>query len=311
MKSKISKTTDIERKIFFYTIEIKKDDEIIEPNIIFEHIKKLKFEHVEKDESESNYLTKNDTFLCMYCESSDFPISGRLGKKRVQDLPSIEEKGKKIPLLLEKEQGLIEETHFMIFKENIDGVDKYIIGVENNFYGPRPMTISKYLKDKSKKLTTSVLQTPLMKKDITEIVNRLDEISNFTIAFHKDLSYKLSQLNQNFSKAMNDLKNEIDYEFIEVSFKAKRKSSFMLGFKNKLAEWTKTNLSGIKKLKISGINSETEEYEKEDLLNQFIYSNKKVIKSDDKHRSVQSSSMYYAIKEAYEEEKEIILGILG
>jgi hypothetical protein len=98
--------------------------------------------------------------LCVYVDSDpgDELQRVRLARIRRSDLPQAELQGQLTPLTLPAGAGLYEATHMIFFPQ-------HIVGVEFNFYGPRPARFEPYLRRLLGEVTTPFFLEPLLRRD--------------------------------------------------------------------------------------------------------------------------------------------------
>ena len=283
----------IERKIYFYKIEFKKDGQTTRPQPIFSNIDSLPF-----DENGRYFLLDDGNMRSMYIDSTNFPLKARLGTIRKKGLPLMERKGETEPLTIPSDAGLYEPMHFVIFPNDV-------IGFEYNFYGPRIGSLKSYIASKACDLVEEIELVPLIRHDIRELLSRIGEMRVFKLRVHRDMESYLRELDDNLPDALKALKQTTDAEYIEIVLKSKQysRSSINVSFVNRLVNWLSRPevRVGVEDLKIRARDEITGSIEEFDLLQQYLLSVKQVVKQDDAHRSVNVNAMYAAINEAYSE----------
>jgi len=281
----------IDRKIYFYRIEFKKNGQATQPQPIFSNIESLPF-----DEN-GRYLPLDDgNMRSMYIDSTNPLLKARIGTIRKKELPLMERKGETEPLTIPPDAGLYEPIHFMIFPNNV-------VGFEYNFYGPRIGSLKAYIHSKASDLVDEIELVPLMRRDIQELLSRIGEIRVFKLRVHRDMESHLRELDDNLSDAFKALKQTTDAEYIEIVLKSKRysKDNISVLFFNRLRNWLSHSevRVGVDDLRVRARDETTGGMENFDLLQEYLLSVKQVVKQDDVHRSVNTSAMYAAINEAY------------
>jgi hypothetical protein len=292
----------IERKIFFYEIEFKKEDEIINPQSILSYINSLPF-----DENGRYLLSDEESILSMFVESKGLPLKGKIGTIRKKGLPLTERYGETKPLKLPLNTGLYEPTHFIIFPDKV-------AGFEFNFYGPRPTSLKNYILNKASAMIDDIKLLPIIRRDTMQLLSHIGEIKAFGLNIHRDMEEFLKMLDDNLFDTFSGMKKYNDAEYIEIIFRAERhsKKSIHLNFLDRLPEWIKKPevKEGVDSLRIRARDKITKKIEEFDLLQEYLISKKQIVRLDDIHKSVNPTAMYSAINEAYNELKSEIKSII-
>lgn len=286
-------STSVERTINFYKIELKLEDQNVDVSRVFRFLSTLPYTQNGK------YLqVAGENYRSIYINSLENPIRAKLGTKRRDQLPTIEIEGSESNLDIPDGAGLLEAMHFVIFSENI-------IGFEFNQYAPRPSGLRNYLLKKSPSIIDDVILTPLIRHDIDALIRNIGEIKIFSFKAGRDSSDILDELNvslANVFRTLPEMGNAKEFEIV-LRNKPRSKEYFNLNFLSRLPSWlSNPNVhEQINSLKITAVDEATQEMREFDLLNEYIYSKKTVLKRDDTHRCIDSSSMYSAIITAYNE----------
>jgi hypothetical protein len=98
--------------------------------------------------------------LCVFVDSNpaQLPQRVRLARIRRSDVPQSELGGQLTPVALPEGAGLYEATHMVFFEDDI-------VGVEFNFYGPRPTRFEPYLRQLLGDVATPFFLEPLLRRD--------------------------------------------------------------------------------------------------------------------------------------------------
>lgn len=275
---------------------------------IFSHIKSLPYSVT--PDTPSKYLTTYDeNVLYMHIDTNVIntskTIEGQFGISRRNALPVIENQGTFTGLTLPPTAGVAEITHFVYFIE-----DK-IMGVEFNFYGPRSSRLGFYIQEKTS-LISQFLLIPILRMDVSETLNKIGEVSDFRFQAHRSAQETIKELNEDLAAAFNASATASEAEIIEIVLRKKEYSrkGFPLPLKiKKLIEVLK-NKDKRDQFKKMGSNAYDPEIKKEryfDFLEDKFIFTKKVIQQSERSRSINSISMYSAIKEAYNEHKHELI----
>jgi len=283
----------IDRKIYFYRIELKKNGQTVSLEPIFSTINQMPFD------KNGRYLQLSDGNMWSICiDSINSPLKVRIGTIRKKGLPMMERHGQTSPLTIPPDAGLYEPMHFIVFPNNV-------VGFEYNFYGPRPGSLKYYLPKKLPNLVDEVELVPLTRRDVHDLLSRIGEVRVFRLKIHRDMGELLKELDDNLPDAIEAAKHASDAEYIEIVFRSKKYSrhGINIPFLNRLASWLSRSevRAAVDTLKIRARDEITQSVEEFDLLQEYLLSVKQVLKQDDIHRSVNTNAMYSAIQEAYNE----------
>jgi len=295
-------TGSIKRKIYFSRIVFKNGENQVNPVDVFTRINSLSYNN------DGRYLTLEDgNIWSMFIDSSSMPLKIRMGTIRKKGLPLVEKRGETSLLELPVDSGLYEPMHFMIFPNNI-------VAFEYNFYGPRINNLQHYVRRKAQGIVDSVDIFPLMTRDVSETISKIGEIKLFRIGVHRDMEAYLAELDESLPAALEALKRTSDANYIEIILRQEKYSreNIALNFLNKLASWLPRAevQDGVDAMKVKAINNITNRTQVFDLLQEFLLSEKQVVKIDEIHRSVDSGAMYSAIIGAHSEQQNEINRII-
>lgn len=289
------------RKIYFYKLELKKDNSTVNPESVFAYLSTLPFSE------DGVYLPVSDgNMRSIYVDHHEYPIRCRLGTKRRNGLPLLEQEGETEPLLLPNGSGLYEPMHFVIFDNNI-------VGFEFNVYAPRPSGLKTYLQAKCQALVNEVELIPLVRTDFYQQLARMGEVRHFVLRVHRDAAIQMQDLNHSLYTAFGSLIDLTDSETIEVTLKRRRsRGCISLPFMDTLGNWLNRESvrAGVEAAKVYARDNISGEMREFDLLQEYIRSSKRVVTQDALHRCINTTEMYRAIVESHDELRREIDQIL-
>jgi len=295
-------TNIIERKVFFYRMNINEDDISTGKNFNLDLLQSvlgpLRFD------TKDRYLScGNSKSICLWDESLDGQIKIKIGDIRHAGLPNIEQKGEISPLEMSDDQSLCEITHVVFFDNNI-------VGAEFNFYGARISQLSNYFKKKCPTLA-KIKFFPLLNKDIQNQIDHLKDVSFLQMRMHKDYFHLLEKAEKSLADAFTAISDSVDAPVLDVILRQTPRSKKSLGQKvlNFLKNFVggssvQTILESMDTFKVKGVNDITNKIENFDFLKDKFISKRKVIKLEKRNRGVVSSSMFNEICDAYDELKD-------
>jgi len=286
---------EVERKIYFYRIEFFKNSSKVRPKPVFDYIDSLPY-----DVSGRHLQLPNGNERCLYVDSRSVPIMAQIGTRRKGDLPVVERAGQRRPVQLSTDEALLECTHFIIFPDDV-------MGMEYNQFAPRAGGLVGYLMEKARLLVDDVRITPLAKKDILEDLKKAQqgEIIVLKLRLACRAIPTLIELDSSLHKTFKTLEETAPGAYdLEVVLRAPKYSDrgFKASFLSRMPSWLSRpgvlESVGTARIKVIDPDGEREEI---DLLRHYIMTTKKVVKQRDDLRSVDSRDMYSKIQDAYAE----------
>jgi len=253
----------------------------------------------------SRYLPYDGNDLAMFVDEIGPTIDGRMAIVRRALLPDVEQQGVLAPLTIPTEAGLAEVTHFVYYPQ------QKVIGIEFNFFGPRPSRIADYLQKKSNGLANLINLTPILRLDVEEQLERIGEVALIQLEAHNNAISIIKDLDDNLGSAFEAAGRASEAETIEIILRKKRYSkegfSFPLNFDRLLGVLRRNETRELfKKLKVRAENLQSEQVENFDLLADKMIISMQVARTGPRSRAIDTTSMYKAIKQAYHELEEQI-----
>lgn len=296
----------LERKILFYRIDTGSDAHGRPRNFnlssVLQHIETLQF----SDDAQGRYLAADDgNRVCCWVDECSDNGKVRVGTVRRSGLPLVEKSGILTDLPLPMVAGLAEQTHVVFF-------DGGIIGAEFNFYGPRVSRLAAYFREKAPGVSVPVAFEPLIRRDVTEQLERLSDVRLFQLRIRKSYAEKIAGIDENLGAAFAAAAKVSDADEIEILLSPPRYSRAGIG--KQLLNTVKrlVSLGGIheqaQKLQIRGFDTKNRQIELVDLLSDKLIVRKEIIRQGSRSRALDSESAYAAIQSAYSEvQNELIL----
>jgi len=287
----------VERKIYFFKLVPKLRPDNSTPELVdlrsgLAEVKKLPYSPA------GRYLDDADgtARFCCWPDHLQYPLRARLARVRQSDWPQLEDKGELQPLSAPTNTaGLAESTHFVVF-------DDAIVGVEFNFYGPRPSRFVQYMKEKSSTGRFDLL--PLLRLDATDQLDNLHDVRAFSIRTPASYASVLRRFDQGLGASIDALSRLGKAELVDVVLKPAGRnrtlSRKLIGIAKKIAG-VPDSRTELDRLTVKGLSEVTGKVEVIDVLNDLLISKKHVVTQDDRTRAVASESAYGAISEAYAE----------
>jgi hypothetical protein len=221
-------------------------------------------------------------------------------------LPDVERLGQLQALNIPSDAGLFEATHFILF------LPQRILGMEFNLYGPRTGQLGDYLLNKCAHLVNGVNFLPILRHDIQQRLDEIGEIAELQIAVARNETGTTRQLDESLPSAFNAVKRisgDDEFEIIEVTLRKKPYSrlGFRLPFERRKILRFLSNPSTrdtLAEFKVRARNTRTQALETFDLLEDKMVSVARVVHAGDRRRSIDSESMFGAIQEAFNTQRD-------
>ena len=179
----------LERKIHFFRVDVGIDaggaPVPLDIKPICDHLSGLAYEEGQRyvDVGEGNVA-------CAWVDRNTSPYRLRLATIRRTSLPMVEDGGTLTALDLTTAQGLYEPVHICMFLNNI-------VGIEFNFYGPRPSRLPSYLANAATEVCPANIQLhPLLRQDVTEQLDRINRLRLFDLAVRPSWVGTIRQANR-------------------------------------------------------------------------------------------------------------------
>ena len=287
----------LERKILFFKSSLGRDAAGInipfEPKGPLSAINKLPFR-----DSDGRYLVDTEgNALCAWVNSPGANFRMRFSQIRRVGLPQIDAAGNLTDLHLQASEGLVEAVHVVFFPAGL-------VGIEFNFYGPRPSRLGYYLM-KMARLNDLPAFDPLLRSDVTAELDRLDDIRLFDLKVHPSYSSILRKADTDLGATFDAAKKIGSPDQVEIVLRTKKQGARawlerlkgaakrLLGEPDLRAEASHFVISG--KMQDSG------RVEPIDLLRDHLISHKRIVRVNARSRALDSNAAYEAISQAYAE----------
>lgn len=306
--------TTVSRKIQFFNVEMLVHNvarnalEVIEDQVpvseqIINQINTLEF----TNNQPSRYLEvdeNNDLFMLI--DSRHDGIAGRLITSRKNLLPEVERQGQLTPLAIPLEAGLAEATHFVFFPED------RVLGLEFNFFGPRPSKFSEYIPTKASNLVNVINLHPILRLDVEEQLRTMGEVSLLQIEAHRNAVGILNELNESLGSAFEAAANLSEAETVEIILRKRRYSREGFNFPFAIRRLTELlsrteNRELLNKFRGVACNTQQEQNNRFDFLDDKMIVSRQIARVNERSRAVDTVSMHLAIREAFRELREQIV----
>lgn len=289
---------EVRRTIHFYRarVELQLDhsNHAYDPQLVYESIEGLPVG------TDGWYMSTGsaDEVLCVWASPGGEHQRLQIGIKRTSALPDIEHRGRRRPLEIRPEEGLIECSHAVLFADGI-------VGVEHNFYGPRLARLSQYLLNKCPHLPR-VRFDPLISKDVVAKLARFDALRLVTLRVYAPAAARMLAGEGALATMFEALHQETAAPIVEITLRPAPRtnanlSEQTLAFLKRLVR--KQGLrDAVIDLKVKGVQHDSGRTSPlVDILEDRFIKDARVLRSGPNQRSVDSEEMCQQIEDTYRE----------
>lgn len=282
----------IDRKIHFFEVIPDPEDAMIELPTLVSRVEELPW----TTDSRRYWTQTSGDAIGLWTHGADMSRFS-LATVRRSSLPRAEQNGRLTDLVLAAGAGLHEPIHIRVF-------DSGLVGVEFNFYGPRPSRLPFYLNHALPGTPRFTLE-PLLRRDIQQRLAQFNELRLFSLQVRRSYIARIAEQNQSLGAALNGIGEASGAEVVGVVLRPEKRGRTPLSI-----AWTRVTrrLAGLTDLRehalefeVKGVNASTDKVETLDLLEDQLISDEAVLTLGATSRAVEPESAFAAIERAYQE----------
>lgn len=297
----------LERNVFFYRIDAGDDPHgrpvAFDVAKALQHVNSLPFTDVGR-----YHLAEDGNAICCWVDVATQAGQLRLGTVRRSGFPQVDRSGTLSDLNIPISAGLVEQVHVVFFPDGI-------VGSEFNFYGPRLSRLSAYLVEKAAGVVPQVVFEPLIRKDVTEQLDRLQDVRLFQLRVRKSYAERIARIDHSLGAAFRAAAEVSDADEIEITLSPKRFTRSGIGQKMIGIAKSLIGLSDVhhevQKFHIKGFDPQSGQTELVDVLSDKLIVRKQIISQGQRSRALDSASAYLAIQAAYNEVRDELTTLRG
>lgn len=143
------------------------------------------------------------------------------GLIRRSELPEMERAGALEPLGIPENAGIVEQTHFVFFPDNI-------VGSLFNFYGPRPRKLAWYLRRKYPGTPINLRFDPLLRQDILEQLDAVSHLRVLKLGIHRSFVDRVAAADESLGRGFRATLEASDAEIAEIILRPRPRRRNML-----------------------------------------------------------------------------------
>jgi hypothetical protein len=294
----------IERKIHFYRVDagvnVGGQPIVYDARTALSVISDLPF----TDDQDGCYLTDEDgNAICVFPEVGGTRTALRFCQVRRNGLPQVEQAGVVDDLDIAEDAGLLETVHVVFFDDNI-------VGADFNFYGPRLSRLGYYLGKKAGRTGPLLQFMPLLRRDVAEQLNRLDDIALFDLRIKATYAETVKQANASLGAAFEANARILDEGAEDIQLVLRTNRGHRLGAIRLLGQAIKDLVGrgdfreNAERFQVRGHMNDTGKMDTIDLLKDQLIATKQILRVGERSRAVQAESAFQAIETAQAERRE-------
>jgi hypothetical protein len=248
------------------------------------------------------YVTSGDADQCAWVDEVGEICKIRFANVRRNALPLAEAGGQLTDLNLADDAGIYEVSHLCIFPDGI-------VGIEFNFYGPRPSRLAPYLRRAVGQDCPEFTLEALLRQDVAAVLLRKKAVRKLDLNIRRPYIAIIEEANANLGAALRAAETASQADCVGVYLEPEpyQRRNLDDGIMNMLRRLVqRTDLrENARTLKATVVDQEnrTEEI---DLLRDELISQKKVLRQHGRTRVLLSDDAYAKIVEAHDEGRDAL-----
>lgn len=247
------------------------------------------------------YVTSGDIDLCAWIDEVAEICKIRFANVRRNALPQAEAGGELTDLVVADDAGICEASHLCIFPDGI-------VGIEFNFYGPRPSRLAWYLRRVVGDDCPEFKLEALLRQDVAAVLQRKNAVRKLSHNVRRPYIDVIEQANASLGSALRAAETASRADCVGVylepePYQRRNLDGGILGMLRSLAPRSDLR-ENARTLKATVIDAETDRAEEIDLLRDELISQKKILRLHDRTRVLLSDDAYAKIAEAYAERRD-------
>jgi hypothetical protein len=264
-------------------------------------------QHIEKLPAEIGgryWLQADGNVLSSWVDAGPNHRRMRLAVVRRSNLPLLENAGALCPLGIASSAGLYEPVHICFFPNNV-------VGVEFNFYGPRPSQLARYLLAVVPDVTLAFSLDPLLRGDVRRQLARMEQLKVLDIRVRTSYAEAVREADEHLAATLDAVRRVGGSEVVHLILEPEPYRHTYLA--NRVIRLIRDLLGredlrqNVLSLSVKGLDNHTGRIEQLDLLKDHLIAHKKIIRQDARTRAVDDEATYTAIEEAYDDLRDDVM----
>lgn len=244
------------------------------------------------------YVTSGDADQCAWIDEVGEICKIRFANVRRNALPQAEVGGELTDLALAEEAGIYEVSHLCIFEDGI-------VGIEFNFYGPRPSRLAPYLRRVVGDDCPEFKLEALLRQDVAEVLQRKKAVRKLDLNVRRPYIAVIEEAHASLGSALRAAEAASHADCVGIylepePYQRRNLDDGILRLLRRLAPRTDLR-ENARTLKATVIDEQTDRAEEVDLLRDELISRKKILRQHDRTRVLLTEDAYAKIEQAYTE----------
>lgn len=244
------------------------------------------------------YVTAGDADQCAWIDEVGEISKIRFANVRRNALPQAEADGELRDLDLAANAGICEVSHLCIFPDGI-------VGVEFNFYGPRPSRLAPYLRRAVGDDCPEFRLEALLRQDVAAVLQRKKAVRKLSLNVRRPYIDIIEQAEASLGSALRAAETASHADCVGVylepePYQRRNLDDGIMGMLRRLAPRSDLR-ENARILKATVIDQQTDRAEEIDLLRDELISQKKILRQHGRTRVLLRDDAYHKIVEAYTE----------
>lgn len=246
------------------------------------------------------YVVSNDADQCAWVDEVGEICKIRFANVRRNALPQAEAEGELTDLALADNAGICEVSHLSVFPDGI-------VGIEFNFYGPRPSRLAPYLRRSVGDDCPEFKLEALLRQDVAALLQRKKAVRKLNLNVRRPYIEIIEQADVSLGAALRAAETASHADCVGVylepePYQRRNLDDGILRLLRRLARRSDLR-ENARVLKATVIDQQTDQAEEIDLLRDELISQKKILRQHDRTRVLLGSDAYAKIEEAYTERR--------
>ena len=295
----------VERKIYFYRVDLGRSQDgsplPFDPFPALDAIGQLPFAvgHAGRYEEEGD-----GNVICVLPSDAKPKQELRFCRVRRVGLPQLEREGNISDLDIRPDEGLLEPTHIVFFENNV-------AGIEYNHFGPRASRLGGYINDKTPRHSPSIQLQPLLRRDISRLLDELTEIRLLEFRIRASYIGTVRQADESLADAFEAnrrvLNDAVSLQVVLRSSKHQRRFAFeKLSVPIRRLLQRRDLHENVEQFKVRGYSETGNRVETLDLLNNYVVKPMAIPRVHGRSRALNTNAVFGAIHGAYLQLKDDI-----
>jgi hypothetical protein len=293
-----------ERSIFFYRLDAGLDDDGVPVDLDLAPVLTSIDQRPFAAGPQGRYVDVDQDSACVSWIDAIAPVPQvRLATIRRTGLPHIERTGNLRPLMIADDEGVAEQIHIVLYREQIDGVWMTLAASEFNFYGPRISRFAYYLRSFGRNQLPPITFRPLLRNDISEALDHLQDIRLFSLRVSPSYFTAAADVSSTLGETFAAARAVGEADEYEIVARPKRRSRRTISERFLALAKDLTGRgdlrTGSTHFQVSGRSSITQRVEHLDLLSDKLIAKRDIVRVGENSRALDSPAAYEAIGQAY------------